>query len=93
MASSGGASWRFSRANTPTATNASSFTTDSNAMASITPSWCSVASICRVPNSAAKIAIRIATPNAGSANHAGCDAPDPVSTSMLVPTALYCSDR
>ena len=36
-------------AKAPTATNASSLTTDSNAMASIMPSWCSVTSILRVP--------------------------------------------
>ncbi len=35
----------------------------------------------------------MATPNAGSAYQAGCAALEPVSTSMLVPTALYCSDR
>ncbi len=35
---------------TPTARNAISLTTDSNAIARIMPSWCSVASIWRVPN-------------------------------------------
>jgi len=35
----------------------------------------------------------MATQSAGSANQAGCAASDPVSTSMLVPTALYCNAR
>ena len=34
----------------PTATKASSLTSDSTAMARIMPSWCSVVSMCRVPN-------------------------------------------
>ena len=89
----GGASPRFITANAPTATKASSFTSDSNAIASITPSWCSVASSWRVPNRAANRAISSATPNAGSAYQAGCEALAPVSTSMLVPTALYCRAR
>ena len=38
-----------------------SFTTDSVAMASIRPSWCSVASTWRVPNSTANSAIESAT--------------------------------
>ena len=58
-------------ANTPTVTKASNLTTDSKAMASITPSWCSVASRRRVPKSMAKIAISRATQSAVSANQAG----------------------
>ena len=47
-----------------TAMNASSLTTDSNAIASIMPSWCSVTSIFLVPNRIAKTAIAAATSNA-----------------------------
>jgi hypothetical protein len=47
--------------NTPTPTNATSLTIDSVAIASISPSWCSVASMWRVPKSTAKIAIASAT--------------------------------
>ena len=43
--------------NMPTARNATSLTIDSVAIASIRPSWCSVASMWRVPNSTAKAAI------------------------------------
>jgi hypothetical protein len=44
----------------PTARKAMSLTTASAAIASIRPSWCSVASMWRVPNSQAKIAIPMA---------------------------------
>ena len=47
--------------NTPTPTKATSLTIDSVAIASINPSWCSVASIWRVPKRTAKIAIATAT--------------------------------
>ena len=40
----------------PISENASSLTRDSIAMARIRPSWCSVASVCRVPKMAAKAA-------------------------------------
>ena len=50
----------------PTARKANSLTIDSVATASIKPSWCSVASIWRVPNSTAKVAIDIATNSAMS---------------------------
>ena len=50
----------------PTARKATSLTIDSVAIASIRPSWCSVASIWRVPNSTAKVAIDIATNSAMS---------------------------
>ena len=50
--------------NTPTATNATSLMIDSVATASISPSWCSVASMWRVPNSMAKAAMVRATNNA-----------------------------
>ena len=46
-----------------------------------------------MPKSMAKIAISRATHSAVSANQAGCRTAEPVSTSMLVPTALYCSAR
>ena len=88
-----GAASRCSKAKTPTDANATSFTIDSNAMASITPSWCSVASSRRVPNRMANTAIISATQSAVSAYHAGFAPIEPVSTSMLVPTALYCSAR
>jgi len=52
---------RWPRANTPTATNATSFTSDSSATARIMPWWCSVASICRVPNRIANSASSSAT--------------------------------
>ena len=45
----------------PTARNDSSLTIDSAATASIRPSWCSVASMWRVPNSTANSAIDSAT--------------------------------
>ena len=48
----------------PTARKANSLTIDSVAIASIKPSWCSVASIWRVPNSTAKVAIDSATNSA-----------------------------
>ena len=50
----------------PTARKANSLTIDSVAIASIKPSWCSVASIWRVPNSTAKVAIDSATNSAMS---------------------------
>ena len=71
VAARSGAGPSSSTANTPTATKASSLTSDSNAMASITPSWCSVASSRRVPNRMAKSAMSSATHSAVSANHAG----------------------
>ena len=46
--------------NTPTATNATSLTIDSKAMANTIPRWCSLVSIWRVPNKMAKAAINIA---------------------------------
>ena len=46
---------------TPTARKATSLTIDSAAIASIRPCWCSVASMWRVPNSTAKVAIASAT--------------------------------
>ncbi len=51
---------------TPTARKATSLTMDSAAMASIRPCWCSVVSICRVPNSTANAAIERATKSAMS---------------------------
>ena len=50
----------------PTAMKATSLTIDSVAIASIRPSWCSVASIWRVPNSTANAAMASATKNARS---------------------------
>ena len=47
--------------NAPAAVNATSFTIDSVATASIKPCWCSVASVWRVPNSTANAAIASAT--------------------------------
>ena len=81
-------------AHTPTPTKASTFTTDSNAIASISPSWCSVAETRRVPNSTANSAMVSATPSAisrnqGTAGPAGAF----VSTPMLADTPLYCSAR
>ncbi len=93
VAEMGGADSRCSMAKTPTAANANSLTIDSKAMASITPSWCSVASSRRVPKSMANAAIIRATHRAVSAYHAGFAPSAPVSTSMLVPTALYWSAR
>ena len=58
----------------PTARNANSLTIDSVAIASIKPSWCSVASIWRVPNSTAKVAIDSAT-NSAMSPSSGCVAP------------------
>ena len=50
-------------------TSATSFTTDSNATASIKPGLCSVASTCRVPNRMENKAIKMATYKAGSPNN------------------------
>ena len=81
------------QANTPTAMIASSLTTDSRAMASIMPWWCSVASTWRVPNRAANSAISRATYKAGSVKKPVLPTPLPVSTPRLSATALYCSAR
>jgi len=51
---------------TPTTRKAQSLTMDSVAIASIMPSWCSVASIWRVPNRMAKAASASATNSAES---------------------------
>jgi hypothetical protein len=69
----------------PTPTKATSLTIDSVAIASINPSWCSVASMWRVPNSTAKMAIATATYSAMSPN-TGCIAPlaGPICTRMVV---------
>ena len=50
----------------PAARKATSFTIDSVATASIRPCWCSVASVWRVPNSTAKVAIASVTISAMS---------------------------
>ena len=50
----------------PTARNATSLTMDSVAIASIRPCWCSVASVCLVPNSTANAAIASVTISATS---------------------------
>ena len=49
----------------PTPTKASSFTIDSTAIARIMPSWCSVVSMCRVPNRMAKMPM-VSTTNSDS---------------------------
>ena len=79
----------------PTARNATSLTIDSVAIASISPSWCSVASMWRVPNSTANSAIASATRQAISPS-TGCIAPlaGPIWTRMVVSevdTAFSCS--
>ena len=79
------------QANRPTATIATSLTSDSSAMASIMPWWCSVASTWRVPNRAANRAISRATYSAGSAAIPTWPASWPDSTVRLIATALYCS--
>ena len=50
----------------PAARKATSLMMDSVATASIRPCWCSVASVCRVPNSTAKAAIASVTISATS---------------------------
>ena len=50
----------------PAARKATSLTMDSVAIASIRPCWCSVASVCRVPNSTANTAIASVTTSAMS---------------------------
>ena len=57
--------------NRPTARKASSLTHDSKAMAATIPSWCSLASMWRVPNRMAKIAMPTAVRNAASTRIAG----------------------
>ena len=79
----------------PTAKKANSLTSDSVAIASIKPSWCSVASMWRVPNSTAKVAIDSAT-NSAMSPRSGCAAPlPPEICAMMVSsepdTALSCS--
>ena len=89
-------SWRAPsqcQANSPTTTMAASLTSDSTAMASIMPWWCSVASTWRVPNSAANKAINSATYSAGSASRPVWPMSRPVSTPRLIATALYCRAR
>ncbi|MNN53510.1 hypothetical protein D3C81_1682710 [compost metagenome] len=76
----------------PTATIAISLIIDSNAMASIMPWWCSVASTCRVPNRMANKAINSATYSAGSLSTPLPPA-SPLSTCRLIATALYCNAR
>ncbi len=80
---------------TPTARNATSLTIDSVAIASIRPSWCSVASVWRVPNSTANAAISMATNSAMSPSSGRAAAlPATVSARMVSTdhdTALSCS--
>ena len=76
----------------PTATSATSLTSDSSATASIMPGRCSVASTWRVPNRIANSAISAATYSAGSPS-AGPLGSCPASTTRLMATALYCSAR
>lgn len=87
--------WSLShtQANNPTATMAINLITDSSAIASIMPRWCSVASTWRVPNKVANNAINSATYKAGSAKMPRPALLCPVSTSRLIATALYCSAR
>ena len=80
--------------NTPTARKAISLTIDSAAIASIKPSWCSVASVWRVPNSTAKVAIASATNSATSPSSGGAAPPGDASAKMVeteADTALSCS--
>ncbi len=86
-------SLNHSHANKPTDTIATSLITDSSAIASIMPRWCSVASTWRVPNKVANKAISNATYNAGSAKMPRPALLCPVNTSRLMATALYCSAR
>ena len=72
--------------NTPTARKAMSFTSDSAATASIRPSWCSVASIWRVPNSTAKAAIDSATNSAMSPTTGMLAAMSGRTSPMMVPS-------
>ena len=77
--------------NEPTARKAASLITDSAAMASISPCWCSVASACRVPNRMANNAMAPATINAvstGKARLVSASAPRTVSTDNA--TAFNC---
>ena len=76
----------------PTVRNAASLTMDSAATATISPSWCSVASMWRVPNSTAKAAIASAITRAVSMrrlNSCSGSAPSRVVTDSA--TALSCS--
>ena len=79
----------------PTAMKASSLTTDSKAMATTMPRWCSVASRLRVPNSMLNSASNRATPRASSAvlpvGPAGTELA--ISRSSPVTMALSCSTR
>ena len=76
----------------PTARKANSLTIDSVAIASIRPSWCSVASIWRVPNSTAKAAIDSATNSAMSPSSGRVTlAPGAMMVSSEDDTALSCS--
>ena len=76
----------------PTAAKATSLTSDSTAIASIRPWWCSVASTARVPNRIENRASSRATYSAVSASSGPCPPPAaPASTSTLMATALNCS--
>ena len=75
------------RQNRPMITNATSLMKDSKLTASISPDWCSVASIWRVPNSSVKIAIRVATTRAMSGDGATWG---PTTCSKDRVTALSC---
>ena len=75
----------------PTARKVASLTRDSAATATIRPSWCSVASMWRVPNRTAKVAIVRAMMKAVSVGRLRCcsgRAPSSVSTDSA--TAFSC---
>ena len=75
---------------TPTATNAASLTTDSNAIASIMPLWCSVASTCRVPNRMVNTARMIAVSSAVSPPIASTSPRSPPTMLHAWASALNC---
>ena len=76
----------------PTVRNAASLTRDSAATATIRPSWCSVASIWRVPNRTANVAIVNAMMKAVSVGRLRCwSEREPSSASTEMATAFSCS--
>ena len=83
---------RCASASRPIATKATSLTSDSSAIASTMPRWCSVASMRRVPNRIANTASISATYRAGSAYQSAATG-WPLSTPTLMPTALNCSAK
>ena len=80
----------------PTIRKAAILTTDSAAIASISPSWCSVASICLVPNRIANTAIvmammKVRSPSGSPLEMNGAVPVGPMTVVIDCETAFSCS--